>query len=98
MSSEKQYKYFKAQVAKYEAQRKKVTSIAIQTDETPENTLIESLNEMRDRYREMEKSKNHSVSLAVGEAYYLVNEMIEQKRTKQYIKNVCEQEMTNNGW
>ena len=102
MLSKKQYEYFKAQVFKYESNliqaQPEVISIGIQTDETPEYTLIESLNDMKDQYLELEKNNEAEVNLAVGKAYYLVSKMFEAKRTKQFIKQFCEDQLDDNDW
>ena len=55
MISDKQYKFFKKQVEEYENEGSNPKSeVGIQTDETPENTLIESLNDMMVKYNEKE--------------------------------------------
>lgn len=102
MLSKKQYEYFKAQVLKYESNpiqaKPEVKPIAIQTDETPEITLLESLNDMRDQYLEMEKNKQAQIDLAACRAYYLVLRMLEGKKTKQFIKQFCEDQLDDNDW
>ena len=106
--NEKQYKLFKARVLEYEknkvieraAERKETKEIEIQTDETPEYLLIESMNDMKDEYLKV-KGDNEKlvkclndmrrVSKALFDTIKQIKGMLKVKQfTKKDIIQYCE--------